>query len=665
MEPLASLASTIPTSSTKKRIQIFCSQIPSILLDSEMSSESASQLVDLIFMTLYIYDDRGSRKAVIFMKTFAANLVPTMEKQLKLQSHVGCSRLMKWSTLLLSKSQFISLSKVAFSRVAAAQASCLQISIQASSLERKACRKAFIHSLLESPSIFGLYMEELKDGKISYKSCPEMLCVMLDFSSSKAALFEQWKPVYLDMYVQSVLNAKDKPTKTLSEAFRSLYLQLSHEDFKNIIIPSSVKMLKRNPELVLESIGVLLRHVNLDLSKYGGEILSVVLSQARHVDESRRIAALDIVKCLSSKSSNPDAIESMVNVVKAVIGGSEGRLAFPYQRVGMINALQDLSRCPEGKYLSSLSVTVCGLLLTIYKDDGNEEVKLACLSALALWVARSTDAIGPELVSFFSSGLKEKESLRRGHLRSLRNICKNADAVLPISSLLMPLIQLVKTGFTKAAQRLDGIYSLLIVVKIAAADIRADENVSKEKIWSLISQNEPSVVPVATASKLSVEDCETCIDLLESLFVDHPHSLSFWDIRKAAYSCTKKILSAAPRLFEILLIEYSEYLTVVGEKVLAKSSETENSLDTPGAFVPSVEVLVKALLVISFGVLAAGPSSCIRLIFCSHHPCLVGTAKKDAVWKRLQKCLRALGFDVIGHVMTDVSNMCQSMDSKN
>lgn len=125
-----------------------------------MTSETASQLVDLIFMTLYIYDDRGSRKAVddlivkslkqaIFMKTFAANLVQTMEKQLKLQSHVGCYRLMKWSTLLICKSQFISVSKNAFSRVAAAQASCIQISIQASSLERKACRKAFIHSLLE------------------------------------------------------------------------------------------------------------------------------------------------------------------------------------------------------------------------------------------------------------------------------------------------------------------------------------------------------------------------------------------------------------------------------------------------------------------------------------------------------------------------------------
>lgn len=691
MEPWVSLASSIPTSSTKKRIRIFRNEIPSILLNSEMSSDSTSQLVDLIFTTLYIYDDRGSRKAVddliikslsevVFMKTFAAALVQVMDKQLKVQSHVGCSRLMSWSCILLCKTQFISASKNAFSRVSAAQASLLQISIQGSSHERKACRKAFIHSFLESPDIFSLYMEELKGGRISYKNCPEMLCVMLDFSTSKPSLFDQWKPVYLDMYVQSVLNAKDKPSKALSEAFRSLFFRFSHEDFKNVIVPSSVKMLKRNPELVLESIGVLLRHVNLDLSKYAVEILSVVLSQARHADEGRRVAALDIVRCLSQKSSNPDAAESMFGSVKSIIGGSEGRLAFPYQRVGMINAIQELSTCPEGKYLSSLSQSVCGLLLTTYKDDGNEEVKLACLTALASWVARSTDAIRPEVVSFIASGLKEKESLRRGYLRCLRVICKNADAVLPISSLLVPLIQLVKTGFTKAAQRLDGIYALLIVMKVAASDIKADETVSKEKVLSLISQNEPSVVPVAMVSKLSVEDCETSIELLETLFMDHAHRVfetlnvrslmqlllmflchSSWDVRRAAYGCTKKILSAAPKLFETLLVEYSEHLTVVGEKVLAKLSETENPLDAQVGFVPSVEVLVKALMVVSSGVMAAAPSSCIRLIFCSHHPCLVGTAKKDAVWKRLQKCLRAYGFDVIEQIMADVSHLCQGL----
>jgi len=64
---------------------------------------------------------------------------------------------------------------------------------------------------------------------------------------------------------------------------------------------------------------------------------------------------------------------------------------------------------------------------------GNEEVKIATLSAIAAWAVKSTNIIQESLVSFFASGLKEKEILRRGFLRSLRAICKNADAVLKVT----------------------------------------------------------------------------------------------------------------------------------------------------------------------------------------------------------------------------------------
>lgn len=62
-------------------------------------------------------------------------------------------------------------------------------------------------------------------------------------------------------------------------------------------------------------------------------------------------------------------------------------------------------------------------------------------------------------------------------------------------------------------------------------------------------------------------------------------------------------------------------------------SDTENSLDPQVPFLPSVEVLVKALVLISSTALAAAPSTSMRIIFCSHHPCVVGTAKRDTVWR--------------------------------
>ncbi|KDO52492.1 hypothetical protein CISIN_1g000049mg [Citrus sinensis] len=689
-DTLISIAASVSTSSTKRRQRIFRHDVTSLIRNTEMSPEIASFLVDIIFKTFSVYDDRGSRKAVddviekglgevTFMKTFAAALVQAMEKQSKFQSHVGCYRLLKWSCLLLSKSQFATVSKNALCRVAAAQASLLHIVMQRSFRERRACKQTFFHLFSQSPDIYKTYTDELKDARIPYKHSPELICLLLEFLSKSPSLFEKCRPIFLDIYVKAVLNAKEKPMKGLSESFLPLFTHMSREDFQSIVLPASIKMLKRNPEIILESIGILLKSVNLDLSKYATEILSVVLSQVRHADEGRKTGALTIIGCLSEKSSNPDALEAMFYAIKAVIGGSEGRLAFPYQRIGMVNALQELSNATEGKYLNSLSLTICKFLLSCYKDEGNEEVKLAILSAVASWAKRSADIIQSDLLSFFASGLKEKEALRRGHLRCLRVICTNTDAVLQVSSLLGPLIQLVKTGFTKAVQRLDGIYAFLIVGKIAAADIKAEETVTKEKLWSLVSQNEPSLVPTAMISKLSVDDCMACVELLVVLLVEHSHRVletfsvklllqlvllftchPSWDIRKMAHDATRKIITSVPHLSEALLLEFSNFLSLVGEKIIiSKTSDTDDFVDSQVPFLPSVEVQVKTLLVIASVALARGPSASARVIFCSHHPSIVGTGKRDAVWQRLHKCLRAVGFNVIEIVSADVGNLCK------
>lgn len=130
--------------------------VTSILVEfcAEMNAELASVLVDVVFKTLYVYDERGSRRAVdnvitkvlretIFMKSFAAALVQAMEKQAKVQSHVGCLRLLQWSCFLLSKSQFATVSKNACCRLATAQASLLHIVMRRSFRDRRGCKQTF------------------------------------------------------------------------------------------------------------------------------------------------------------------------------------------------------------------------------------------------------------------------------------------------------------------------------------------------------------------------------------------------------------------------------------------------------------------------------------------------------------------------------------------
>ena len=57
------------------------------------------------------------------------------------------------------------------------------------------------------------------------------------------------------------------------------------------------------------------------------------------------------------------------------------------------------------------------------------------------------------------------------------------------------------------------------------------------------------------------------------------------------------------------------------------------SSDPQIPFIPSVEVLVKALQVVSAAALKVAPDSFIRIIFCTHHPCVVESGRREVLWK--------------------------------
>lgn len=68
-------------------------------------------------------------------------------------------------------------------------------------------------------------------------------------------------------------------------------------------------------------------------------------------------------------------------------------------------------------------------------------------------------------------------------------------------------------------------------------------------------------------------------------------------------------------------------------KSFSSFSDAENVTDSQVPFIPSVEVLVKALVVIAPVVSARGPDACVQLLLCVHHPCIIGTRERSSVWR--------------------------------
>nr|GMD91077.1 eIF-2-alpha kinase activator GCN1 isoform X17 [Ipomoea batatas] len=171
-----------------------------------------------------------------------------------------------------------------------------------------------------------------------------------------------------------------------------------------------------------------------------------------------------------------------------------------------------------------------------------------------------------------------------------------------------------------------------------------------------------------------------CHDLFEALLIDHPQRMletfpvntfvqfilfvlchPSWAVQRAAYYSVKKIIAAIPQLSEAIMLEFSNYLSAVGEKILLKTSDTDSLSDKQVPVLPSVEVLVMALVVLSPATLSAVPHVRNQILFCLHHPCLIGSAKRNAMWRRVQKCLQSQGFDVVHLLSTDVAGLCQGL----
>ncbi|CAN6460506.1 unnamed protein product [Victoria cruziana] len=694
METLVAVSEQVYTSSTKQRVKIFRDDVFSIVQQNkgQMPPDVVSLLVDIVFNTLFVYDDRTSREAVdyivikalaedSFMKSFAARLVQSVEKQFKARTPFCCYRLLKWTFMLLRWSRFTTVSRNGFSKISTLQSSLLYTISQGPFRVYRASKKAFFQFITEVQDVYKLYMEELKDSRLSLGDGAGMIQILLDYSTKTPSVLEQYKSMFVDLYVKMVLSARERPQKFVSEAFCPLFKHMSHEDFRMIVLPASIKMLKRSPELVLESLGLLLKSINLDLSKYATDILPLVLQQARHSDEGRRTEATAIVGYMSDKCSDPDVAMIIFKSISSIISGTEGKLTFPYQRIGMFKSLQELSKFPGGKLMDNVASSVCSFLLSSYKEDGSEEVKIAVLAAMSCWAVKSAEAIKSDVISFFVNGLKEKEALRRAHLRCLRNMFKNPDAPVMLLNLLEPLVQLVKTGYSKPTQRIDGIYALLLVGKMASLDAKSEEIVLKEKMWQTVSQNEASVVPLSLAMKLSAEDCVTCMDLVEMLFVEHLSRVNemlstkqllqlmihlichpVWEVRRLSLDSVRQILISSPHLSESFLLEFTDYLSVVAERMyVLKASDAENSSDTQLQFIPSAEVLVKALLALSSVIMAGNFSCWKRLFFLAHHPRICTGARKNTVWKRLQRVGQRHGRDVVGTLSSQIKTLCKDL----
>ncbi|XP_024522570.1 protein ILITYHIA isoform X2 [Selaginella moellendorffii] len=657
MGDLALVAARLSSPSTKERVSLFRASLSSLLdLPDEHAVDHVPELVAIVLATLHLYDDRASQLAVdsviikalklpAFVKAFTGALVQAAERNAKVCTASTQLKLLRWTCFLVSFAPAVVSARNAFSRIAAVQSSLLLALSQARYRLRLASKALLLRSLIQVNGLYENYVSELEASPSERSG---LISVLLEFATRDPALLSVKKAFFVDLYVKLVLGSREKPSKAISEAFEPLFKHLSHDQFGGVVVPAAVRMLKRSPEIVLEAVGVLLKQTPLDLSRYTGEFLPVVLLQCRHNDEGRRREALQTLSWIAQKSGDTDSLLTMVQAIKSILGGSEGKLTFVYQRLGLIYALRAICGAGQGKAVIHAAGVISPVLISLYKDDGNEEVRVAILSSLSSSLGKAERNLPAECSSFFSAGLKEKETMRRAHLRCLRQAFFNEELPILAFPLVDQLIQLAKTGIGKPAQRIDGIYALLLLLKIASIDSRADDKLLKEKIISSITIPESTFFSTVNL-KMQTEDCSALIELLEDFsnyqlsrgsnegLTERSKSLvSFlwhqsWDVRRAAAAAVGRLQVASLAYAKELFESFLNWLPTLHDQLHSQMRGIEN--DSSPLEVPSSDILSKALLSLGCTSLVRDPLYCTHFLIAFHHDCILRGQKYNPYWK--------------------------------
>lgn len=68
--------------------------------------------------------------------------------------------------------------------------------------------------------------------------------------------------------MKTVVSSKTKPLASVIKGCYAFLKSLNHDHFKNSLQPALQKAMLRNPEVILEAVGLIISGLNLDLSQY-------------------------------------------------------------------------------------------------------------------------------------------------------------------------------------------------------------------------------------------------------------------------------------------------------------------------------------------------------------------------------------------------------------
>jgi hypothetical protein len=189
-----------------------------------------------------------------------------------------------------------------------------------------------ISSILEKkPQLVDIFVNVfennmLVDGQNEFSDYSLLLAGLLirhlKATSQSNETIDKLKNQALDYYVKKVLGSKSKPESYFIDCSNYFCRYLTRDDFDSKIVNVILRLLLRNPEIVLEMIAKLIEQMTIDMSDFSEQLITNLATQLLAKDQHSQHSALDGIKSLSKQCSNTESVVLIIKHLFRILNGS-------------------------------------------------------------------------------------------------------------------------------------------------------------------------------------------------------------------------------------------------------------------------------------------------------------------------------------------------------
>ena len=284
--------------------------------------------------------------------------------------------------------------------------------------------------------------------------------------------------------VKNVLTSKVKQEEKAVRQTAPFLRLLSHQEFKEALLPVISKALLRSPETALASVSAVLASVSLDLSVYAQDLGKAFVTSLRSKDDSVREDALAATLALSKQCSDPSAVEQLLTIIFAVLNGSEGKIGLANIKASLLLACGGLSSSAvSGAGAATLADTATKHFVKFLEAESHEGTLVLALEQLSLWASKFANCLPDSLVAWFPKGMALKtttSAVRCAYLLLLGSALhtNTLSSALPLIPALSKVVDSAVKQSAQVAMLSEGVHAAASLVKIAGVDLATETSLA-------------------------------------------------------------------------------------------------------------------------------------------------------------------------------------------